>query len=156
MGGTGMRLTMDVSMRREAAAANRGRYLLDGLLWLSDVAEECRIELGVLITEACANAAVHADRDGPIEVSVSIDEGTCVLEVGNRGSGMSDDRFAASMPGPLAESGRGLPLIAALADSAGFTCPRPGWVVLRITKCLVFVDRAAGDGLPAGIRTPRQ
>jgi serine/threonine-protein kinase RsbW len=141
-----MRLTMDVSLDRDAAAANRGRYLLDGLLWVFDVAEECRVELGVLITEACANAVVHADRDGPIEVSVSIDGRVCVVKVGNHGSGVSDDRFAVSMPGPLAEGGRGLPLIAALADSAGFTCPRPGWVVLRITKWLVFVGRAPGDG----------
>ena|SRR2546421_7902702 len=146
-----MRLIMDVSLDRNAA--NRGRHLLDGLLRLSHVAEECRIELGVLIAEACANAVVHADRPGPVEVSVSIDESACVVEVGNHGSGMSDDPFAAGMPGPLAERGRGLPLIAALADTARFTCPRPGWVVLRIMKCLVFVDQAPGDGLPVDTRT---
>jgi serine/threonine-protein kinase RsbW len=150
-----MRLTMDVSLRREATAVSHGRNLLDGLLRLAGVADECRIDLGVLITEACTNAVVRADRDGSIEVSVSIDDRTCVVEVGNHGDVVPDDRFAAGMPGPLAEGGRGLPLIATLADRAGFTSPRPGWVVLRIAKDLEYVDRTPDDGRRAGIRAPR-
>ena len=150
-----MRLTMEMSLRREAAAASHGRCLLDGLLRLADVAETCRTDLDVLITEACTNAVVHADRDGSIVVSVSIDDRTCVMEIGNHGDAVPDDRFAADMPSALAEGGRGLPLIATLADSAGFTCPRPGWLVLRIAKGLEFVDRAPDDGRPAGIGVPR-
>jgi serine/threonine-protein kinase RsbW len=150
-----MRLIMEVSLRREAAVASHGRYLLDLLLRLADVAETCRTDLGVLITEACTNAVVHADRDDAIEVTVSIDDRTCVVEVGNHADAVSDDRFAAAMPSALVEGGRGLPLIAMLADSASFTCPRPGWLVLRIGKRLEFVDRAPDDGRPAGIGVPR-
>jgi serine/threonine-protein kinase RsbW len=150
-----MRLTMEVSLRREAASVSYGRYLLDGMLRLADVVEMCRTDLGVLIAEACSNAVVHADRDGSIEVSVSLNDRTCVVEIGNHGPALSDDRFAAAMPSALAEGGRGLPLIATLADNAGFTCPRPGWLVLRITKGPKFVDRAPDDGRPAGIGVPR-
>jgi serine/threonine-protein kinase RsbW len=131
-----MRLTMTMSLPQEHRSATRARHVLTTLLGLTDAAGRCRDHLAVLITEACANAILHAGRDAPIEVAIALDDTTCTIEVGNSDASLDRHPFPAMPAHPLAESGRGLPLIAALADSAEFSNPRPGWLVLRMTKRL--------------------
>jgi serine/threonine-protein kinase RsbW len=71
-----------------------------------------------------------------MEVDISIDTDECVVEVGNPDGAGTHGELAAAIPEPLAEGGRGLPLISAIADSARFISARPGWVVLRMVKRL--------------------
>jgi serine/threonine-protein kinase RsbW len=56
--------------------------------------------------------------------------------VGNRGTSPDGAGLGAKLPDPLSVGGRGLPLIAALADAATFTPGQAGQVLLRITKRL--------------------
>lgn len=131
-----MRLTMTLSLPRLPTSVTRARHVLATLLSLTDAGEEVRSHLAVLITEACANAVEHADTISTVDLAVEIDEHRCVLEVGNRGNSPEGGGLRAELPDPLTIGGRGLPLIAALADAATFTTGQPGQVLLRITKHL--------------------
>ena len=134
-----MRMTMTLSLPRRPSSVTRARYVLTTLLSLTDASEDSRGHLAVLISEACANAVVHADPDSTVDITIVIDDRDCLIEVGNRGSNPDGAGLAADLPDPLTIGGRGLPLIAALADTAGFVTGQPGQVLLRITKHLTPV-----------------
>jgi serine/threonine-protein kinase RsbW len=131
-----MRLTMTMSLPRQSSSVTRARQVLTTLLSLTDTGEEIRGHLAVLISEACANAVVHADTGSTVTISIAIDDHSCVVEVGNRGTSPDGAGLRAALPDPLTIGGRGLPLIAALADTAVFTAEQPGEVLLRMTKHL--------------------
>jgi serine/threonine-protein kinase RsbW len=139
-----MRVTMTLSLPRHTSSVTRARHVLTTLLSLTDAGEEARGHLAVLISEACANAVVHAEPDSTVDVTIVIDEHHCLIEVGNRGSTPDGARLAAELPDPMTVGGRGLPLIAALADTAAFLDEQPGRVRLRMTKHLHAVQRSVG------------
>ncbi|MFG2167848.1 ATP-binding protein [Micromonospora chersina] len=130
---------MTLSLPRQPSSVTRARHVLTTLLSLTDTAEDCRGHLAVLITEACANAVMHADPDSPVDITILIDDAVCLLEVGNRGSTPNGAGLHAELPAPLTVGGRGLPLIAALADTATFVAGQPDQVLLRITKHFIDV-----------------
>ncbi|WP_406070537.1 ATP-binding protein [Micromonospora sp. NBC_01638] len=140
-----MRLSMTLSLPREPSSVTCARQVLNALLSLTDAAEDSRGHLAVLITEACANAVIHADPDSTVDITIIVDDDVCLIEVGNRGRTPSGSGLAADLPAPLTVGGRGLPLIAALADKAAFIPGPPDQVLLRITKHLTDVRPA-----PAG------
>ncbi|RLP88954.1 ATP-binding protein [Micromonospora sp. CV4] len=134
-----MRVTMTLSLPRQPSSVTRARHVLTTLLSLTDAAEDSRGHLAVLITEACANAVMHADPNSSVDIAIIIDDDVCQLEVGNRGSAPNGAGLNAELPAPLTVGGRGLPLIAALADEAAFVAGPPDHVLLRITKHLTEV-----------------
>jgi len=131
-----MRVTMTLSLPSESSSVTRARQVLTTLLSLTNAPEASRGDLAVLITEACANAVIHADRDSSVDITIVIDDDACLLEVGNRGRTPDSRRLDAGLPDPLTVGGRGLPLIAALADTAAFVTGPPDQVLLRISKHL--------------------
>lgn len=131
-----MRLTMALSLPREATSVRYARHVLNTLLNLLDVTDSCRNDIALMITEACSNAVLHANLDRPIEVAIVVDSDECLVEVSNPDGIFTDTQLNAEPPDPLAEGGRGLQLIAALADRTEIARPRPGWVVLRMAKHL--------------------
>src|SRR5688500_2951385 len=137
-----MRVSMTLSLPRQPSSVTRARHVLTTLLSLTETDEEVRGQLAGLITEACANAVVHADADSTVDIVIAIDDQVCLIEVGNRGSTPTGGGLTADLPDPLTVGGRGLPLIAALADTAAFVVGPPGRVLLRITKHLADVPVA--------------
>jgi serine/threonine-protein kinase RsbW len=131
-----MRVSMSLSLPRQPSSVTRARHVLTTLLGLTDAAEDSRGHLAVLITEASANAVLHGDPDSAVDITIIIDDDVCLLEVGNRGRTPSGAGLDAELPAPLTIGGRGLPLIAALADTATFVAGPPNHVLLRITKHL--------------------
>lgn len=131
-----MRLAMTLSLPQQSASVTRARNVLNTLLNLTQVSDECRGRLAVLISEACMNAIVHAPDGNSVDITITIDDHICVLEVGNPGTNHNGTAIPTELPDPLTVSGRGLPLIAALADTAAFIPALPGRVLLRITKRL--------------------
>ncbi|MEU7932881.1 ATP-binding protein [Micromonospora echinofusca] len=138
-----MRIALTLSLPRQPSSVTRARHVLTTLLSLTGASEEARGHLAVLITEACANAVLHADSDSAVDVTIAIDDDVCRIEVGNRGSTPDGVGLDAELPGPLTVGGRGLPLIAALADGADFVPGPPDRVLLRITKHLTDVRAPA-------------
>ena len=131
-----MHITVTLSLPRQPSTVTRARHVLITLLSLTDAAEEVRGHLAVLISEACANAVTHSDPDSTIDVAIVTDDHDCLLEISNRGTSPDGAGFDAGLPEPLTVGGRGLPFIAALADSATFVGGRPGHVLLRMRKHL--------------------
>jgi serine/threonine-protein kinase RsbW len=137
-----MRVTMTLSLPRQPPSVTRARHVLTTLLSLTDADQETCGHLAVLISEACANAVMHAEHDSAVEVTIVIDDQDCLIEVGNHGSTPDGGGgLTAELPGPLTVGGRGLPLIAALADTAAFVDGQPGHVLLRMTKRLHAYNR---------------
>ncbi len=139
-----MRLTATMALPRQPSSVTRARHVLDTLLGLTDSGEDCRSHLAVLITEACANAVTHARTGTTVDVTIVIDNHDCVLEVANPGGDIDGARLTAGLPDPLTVGGRGLPLIAALADTAAFIPTQPGQVLLRMTKQLTRQTASPG------------
>lgn len=142
-----MRMAVSLHLPRESASVARARHVLDVMLAEAHVSDDQRASLGLLISEACTNAVVHARRDGPIEITLRVENDECVVEVGNTDGDMAHlglTGLTGLPPDPLEENGRGLPLIAAIADTARFINPRPGWVVLQMAKRLPVPPAPAG------------
>ncbi|MEU1586909.1 ATP-binding protein [Micromonospora sp. NPDC005710] len=137
-----MRVSTTLSLPRHPSTSAHARRVLTTLLSLTEVSEDVRANLAVLMSEACANAVIHADSDSDVDVTISLDDQVCLIEVGNRGRSPDNDRLDADLPAPLTVGGRGLPLIGALADTAAFVSGTPGRVLLRITKHLADVPAA--------------
>ncbi|MFI5916549.1 ATP-binding protein [Dactylosporangium sp. NPDC051541] len=131
-----MRLSMTVALPRRTSSVGEARHILDVLLSLTTASEATRDYLAILLTEACANVVHHGDAGTSIDLRITIEAGTCVLEVGNHGRRPDGgDPFTHLAP-PDQPHGRGLPLIAALADTAEFLDTTPGYVLLRIARRL--------------------
>jgi serine/threonine-protein kinase RsbW len=91
------------------------RQALSGMTDALDVDPALGADMKIAVTEACANAVIHAydDGDGPLEVDMRADGSLLTVSVRDRGSGFrplpADDEH-----GPL---GFGLALIASLSDA---------------------------------------
>lgn len=140
-----MRVTTTLSLPRQPSSVTRARQVLTTLLSLTDVGEDTRGHLAILISEACANAVMYAEPDSTVDVRIVIAERDVLIEVGNRGRTPDGAGLTAELPDPLTVGGRGLPLIAALADTAAFVAGQPGRVLLRITKHLTAMPASAAS-----------
>ncbi|GIJ48024.1 hypothetical protein Val02_49100 [Virgisporangium aliadipatigenens] len=127
-----MRLTLTAVLPRRPSSVREARRLLDGLLSLVTADTKVRGDVSVLVTEACSNAVRHGDAD-TIDLHVAVEDGRCVLEVGNCGHVPDGVTLPAQRPEPTQLSGRGLPLITALAERAEFVPTAPDHVLLRMT-----------------------
>lgn len=75
-----------------------------------------RPDLDLLVSELVSNSLLHAG-EGPISVRAAVRRGTLRVEVWDAGPGVPPG--TPPMPGPGAHRGRGLPLVARLADRWG-------------------------------------
>jgi anti-sigma regulatory factor (Ser/Thr protein kinase) len=105
------------------------RHALRGLLEASGVAEERISDITLAVTEACANAVLHAypDAAGQFEASAHLSpSGALVVTVRDHGSGMAP---RVDSPG----LGVGLPVMAAIADALEIDTPAGAGTVVRMT-----------------------
>lgn len=127
---------MTASPPGQPISVARARNILTTPLSLTDATEQSRTHLAILITEACANAVTHAADSSTIAIAIAIDDDQCTLEVVNEGTNRHGSHIAADLPDPLTVRGRGLPRIAAPADTAAFISTPHGQVRLRMAKRL--------------------
>ena len=139
-----MRQRMSLSLPRQPSTVACARGVLDAFLTLTGTTQKCRDELAVIISEACANAVEHSEPGSVVDISVDVEDHECVLEVGNGGD-IAGVEIRWPPADPLRIGGRGLLLVAALADTAVFAPAPPGQVLLRVTK-----------HLPTGTPSPRR
>jgi anti-sigma regulatory factor (Ser/Thr protein kinase) len=105
------------------------RHALRGLLEASGVTEERISDITLAVTEACANAVLHAypDSRGQLEAGADLSpEGELVVTVRDYGSGMAP---RVDSPG----LGVGLPVMAAIADALEIDAPGGSGTVVRMT-----------------------
>lgn len=104
----------DVQLTLPARAENVAvvRHALGGLGEALDLDPQILSDMKLAVTEACTNVVVHAygEREGPMEVSATVDGTTLRVTVRDEGLGIVP---RADSPG----LGLGLPLIATLTES---------------------------------------
>ena len=133
-----MRLTAAMSLPRRPSSAAHARHILETLLGLTAASHDDRGHLALLLTEAVANAVQHADSGCAVDLAITIEDDECLIEVGNRGEAPGPAALATGQSAPLTTiGGRGLPLSAALSDTAAFVPTLPGRVLLRMSKRLL-------------------
>ncbi|MBT2471972.1 ATP-binding protein [Streptomyces sp. ISL-66] len=145
-----MSIWWSLHLRREAASVPLARRLLLGTMETAGVDPDISFDLSVALGEACANAVEHGGRtaaalgSGPEEagayhVTAYLDGDRCRIEVSDSGPGFPHATVGRRRPS-LAESGRGLHLIAELADHVRFR-NRPGrGAVVSFDKMLKWRD----------------
>jgi serine/threonine-protein kinase RsbW len=136
-----MEVKLTLSLPRDRATVPITRRILDAALALFAVTKECRSDIGLAVGEACANAVQHADAGLDYQVTVTIHEDRCVIDVLDEGVGIESAETPEA--GPDAETGRGLRIIRALADAVELRRDQPRGVVLRIIKMLQRVPAPA-------------
>ncbi|GGZ69074.1 hypothetical protein GCM10010371_31360 [Streptomyces subrutilus] len=122
------------------------RRLLLGTMETAGVDPDISFDLSVALTEACANAVEHGGGAGDLpdgaeayHVTAYLDGDRCRIEVADSGPGFPAATVARRRPA-LAEHGRGLHLIAELADHVRFR-NRPGrGAVVSFDKMLKWRD----------------
>lgn len=129
-----MEVRLSLSLPRDRSTVPLTRRVLDAALAVFSVTKDCRDDIGLAIGEACANAVQHADSGADYEVTVTIQEDRCIIDVVDEGTGM--DTAEVPDAAPDAETGRGLKIINALADMVELRRRQPRGMVLRIVKML--------------------
>ncbi|MET7399982.1 ATP-binding protein [Dactylosporangium sp. NPDC005572] len=132
-----MEVRLSLSLPRDRSTVPLTRRVLDAALAVFAVTKECRDDIGLAVGEACANAVQHPDSGADYEVTVTIQEDRCIIDVVDDGAGL-DSVTPLDAP-PDAESGRGLRIIHALADMVELRKGQPGKMALRIVKMLTVV-----------------
>lgn len=107
---------VELHLPRLARSVGQVRRALDVVLAAFPVHPDCRQRIAVAACEACANAVKHAGGTGEYHVSARVQEGRCQVTVTDHGCGFHPAPAQLDPPAPTAETGRGLHMIAALAD----------------------------------------
>jgi serine/threonine-protein kinase RsbW len=137
-----MRLELAWCLPRQPATVVMARRLLDTALALMGVSEDCRADLALAVTEACANAVQHAHGASEYQVSVTASADRCVLEVTDTGVGIDHHHLhgtgvAGNGAGQsLTGRGRGLRLIRACTDTVETYPVHPRGLAIRMSKTL--------------------
>jgi serine/threonine-protein kinase RsbW len=168
---------MALYLPRDAVSVPVSRQVLDSCLQTLGVTPDTRGDIALALSEACANVIQHAGPGEEYEVRVSTRNCQCSIEVVNTGSpdgepslagisagairggrgpdgvrphGVRPDRIAgADEPlSAMAEHGRGLKIIDAVADNLQLTGDeRQGTTTLHFEKTLEWLPGAAGQHL---------
>ena len=135
-----MEIRMSLLLPRDRSTVPITRRVLDAALAVFSVTKDCRDDISLAVGEACANAVQHADEGAGYEVTVTIHEDRCIIDVVDGGPGVDP----ASIPeaAPDAESGRGLRIIQALADLVELRRGAHRGMALRIVKLLTHTTPA--------------
>jgi serine/threonine-protein kinase RsbW len=107
---------LDLHLPRKAYTVGQVRHALDALLARFHVSTDCRERAALAVGEACANTVEHATGASEYHVTARVDDGHCQVCITDDGPGFHPGGTPLVPPSTSAETGRGLHLIAALAD----------------------------------------
>jgi serine/threonine-protein kinase RsbW len=130
--------TLVLRLPRDATSVPLTRRVLDGALTSLGVAEDCRDDVQLALSEACTNVIRHAVASQNYQVRVGFDERRCVIEVIDDGPGLELTPTATEMASPFDEYGRGLHIIALVTDEVEVRRRRPHGTLLRFVKRLTW------------------
>jgi len=129
-------LQISLDLPRESALVAHTRRTLDGALAGAGVDEQCRDDIRLALSEACANVIKHAELSTIYHVDVTVDGDLCTIEVTDDGGGFDPSTV---QPGDvLDDSGRGLQIVSALVDGLDVVSVDGTGTLLRFTKRLTW------------------
>ena len=136
-----MRLQFSLDLPRDASLVRDARRTLDGALAGAGVAEDCRDDIRLALTEACGNVVSHASLASQYHIDVTVEDGECVIEVTDDGGGFNPSRVQ-PVPepeaGPLSETGRGLHIVAAVVERLDVVSVEDTGTLVRFSKRLTW------------------
>ena len=140
-----MEIKLVLFLPRDAASVPVTRQILDNCLDTLGVVADIRTDIALALTEACANVVQHAGPGDEYEVKARALNGRCIIEVENTSSAplalVPNDQ---PVP-PLAEHGRGLSIIDAVADNLQLTGNGTrGVTTVHFEKALGYLPGAPG------------
>ncbi|MBW6511031.1 MAG: ATP-binding protein [Desulfuromonadaceae bacterium] len=97
--------------------------------------EKLAYNVNVVLTEAMANAILHANRDAPdpeVHVRISVFERVLTIEVFDQGQGFDIDALPAHNPDSCHESGRGIYIMRSLMDRISYKKSKNGYVLVMV------------------------
>jgi serine/threonine-protein kinase RsbW len=118
---------------RAIAAVRMG---VDASLEAIGVAEDLRMTICVLVSEACTNVVQHARTSEPYDLTVEADSARCVVTVADSGVGLPPVALPLTAPDPTRLRGRGLYLMQTLADEMKLQTPSSRGTVIQLIKAL--------------------
>lgn len=119
----------ELELAAEADNVPLVRHALRGLLEASGISDERTADIALAVTEACANAVLHAYKGGAGTFAVAADlaaTGRLVVTVRDHGAGMAP---RVDSPG----LGVGLPVMAAIAEALEIDAPGGSGTLVRMT-----------------------
>jgi serine/threonine-protein kinase RsbW len=119
----------ELELAAEADNVPLVRHALRGLLEASGISDERTADIALAVTEACANAVIHAYHDGVGNLEVAaelVPTGRLVVVVRDHGAGMAP---RVDSPG----LGVGLPVMAAIAEALEIDTPDGTGTLVRMT-----------------------
>jgi serine/threonine-protein kinase RsbW len=139
-----MRLDLAWRLPRLPPTVSMVRRLLNTALIMMRAPKDCRADIALAITEACANAVCHAHDASEYEVIVAIRRDRCVVEVIDNGVGLDRRRLdGAVLDGAcpdVSDRGRGLRLIRACTDTVDIRPGHPRGLTIQMSKKLTRTD----------------
>jgi serine/threonine-protein kinase RsbW len=112
-----VQVLVKLALPRDTASVSVSRRVVRAAMVALGVVEDVRYDVELALTEACANVVQHAGQSDEYEVTIGIEDTTCVIDVTDSGRGYDEQTLLASMPHPSAEEGRGLHLIRMLTEN---------------------------------------
>ncbi|WP_424530259.1 ATP-binding protein [Sphaerisporangium viridialbum] len=142
-----MEVTIALRLPRDAASVSVTRQILGAELEVLGVERHIKEDIQLMLTEACSNVIRHASETDEYTVSAKLVADKFVITVVDTGSGFDPDKVGARSP--LAEHGRGLQIMRALADDVRFmNRPKHGAIVC-LEKALRYIRDSPGELLTA-------
>ena len=150
-----MEIKMALYLPRDAVSVPVCRQVLDSCLQTLGVTPDTRADIALALSEACANVIQHAGPGEEYEVRVTARNRQCAIEVVNLDSRPVVDRpggfTLTDAPVPaMAEHGRGLKIIDAVADNLQLTNNGRTGTTVHFEKTLEWMPGAAGQHLFSG------
>jgi serine/threonine-protein kinase RsbW len=131
-------LRLILHLPRDVTTVSMARRVVDTALAMIGVADGCRGDIALALSEACTNAVAHAQVGDGYEVVVTVHDGRCVFEVIDAGVGLETAVLGASLLDVVAEHGRGLLLIGSCTDSVELRRVDPHGLAVRMSKTLTW------------------
>ncbi|MBO2451267.1 ATP-binding protein [Actinomadura barringtoniae] len=150
-----MEISLTLRLPRDAASVPMVRQVLDSSLETLGVEEPVRDDLMLILSEACGNVIRHAQDCDDYSVLVAIVDDDCLIKVLDSGDGFGEGLDAAERPPSLiAEHGRGMLIMKALADQVEFRSSPEEGVLVAMEKRLRYGEDTLGHRLTAGEPKP--
>ena len=138
-----MQVKYSLHLPRDAVTVPVARRLCRGAMEELGIAPRCLHDVALAVTEACANVIEHSsDAEDDYEVSVTIDESRCEIQVIDTGRGFDHESLSQELAETSAERGRGITLMRALVDSVSFESKPLAGTIVHLVKTLELLDNS--------------
>jgi serine/threonine-protein kinase RsbW len=143
-----VQINLSLWLPRDEVSIPVARHICRHALEDLGVDPDCRSDIEIAMTEACANVTKHSGGDDQYELRLTVENDLCILRVIDTGRGFDSSSLLVAAPGD--ESGRGIALMRALVDRVKFESKSETGTVVHLEKRLAFLPTSVMPKLMAG------